>query len=1143
MFFSGGNHCSDGCPDDCVSWNAGVDIAPARGIRARRRNGGRMRCLVLILYFIVSAGAQSATQREIRVVMDDNYPPFAFRDSDGRLQGILIDEWQLWERQTGVKVRISAVNWNEALRLMRAGEADVIDTIFRTDERTIWLDFTAPYASNEVPIFFDRSISGIVDLASLKGFPVAAKTGDAAVGLLQKNGVTTLQLYDNYESIVNAAKDHKVNVFVIDQLPAQYFLNKQGIGSRFRQSAPIDVGQFRRAVRKGNSDLLSLVERGFAKIDAAQIERIKEKWYGAGNPGFPYLRYIGVASVLVLMLVSVLLVWNRALRRAVARHTAALKRSETRLRAILQAQPDGVQIIDTGGRLLYMNPAGLAMLQAHSLHELQEQSLGSHVLPEYREAFRSLSEKVFDGENATLEFEVEGLQGVRRWLAAHVTPLRGETDEPASLLAMTQDITERKRAEALKTGQLRVLEMIAGDEPVEKTLDVLLRVIEAQSADMLCSVLMVNAGRLRHCAAPSLPQEFIDAIDGELIGPDVGSCGTAAFRCEPVFVADIASDPLWRNYRAEALRHGLRACWSTPIVGPQNEVVGTFAIYYRIPGLPDDAQLQLIKSATDTVAICINRYRFEQALRESEERFRQVVENIEAMYWMTDADKTEVLYVSPGFEKIWGRSRGDLNSLQNDWMMSIHPDDRARMQDSREKQSLGEYHEEYRIVRPDGGVRLIRDSAFPIRDAQGKVYRIAGFAEDITERRALEEQYRQSQKMEAIGTLAAGVAHDFNNILSAITGNVELALHDVDDGHPVRENLKEIFKAGRRARDLVQQILAFTRLQQPQCSVINLGPLVEETVGFLRVTVPANVDVSVGLDAAPQVMVNSTQIQQVLLNVCANACNAFEGEPGVIAIQLQATAVDVELVRRHAELKVGRYACLSVRDNGKGMDEGTRKRIFEPFFTTRQQGQGTGLGLSVAHGIMRAHGGAIVVNSVVNAGTVVQLYFPAVAEAPAEVPLSLPQPLSQSLSQGALSRGGGQHIMYIDDEEALVELTVQILERLGYTATGFSHAHEAVNAFLADPGGFDLVVTDFNMPGTSGLDVAAQLLAIRPDLSVVLTSGYIDDELVSRAAQAGLRHVLYKPSTIPEFAAALEEVLQKSVTGDSRSEQSTGSTG
>ncbi|MDD5284731.1 MAG: transporter substrate-binding domain-containing protein [Desulfuromonadaceae bacterium] len=283
-----------------------------------------------------------ARPQSIKVVMDNNYPPYVFQDNSGKLQGILIDQWRLWEKKSGIKSEISAMDWGKAISGMKRGEFDVIDTIFKTDERSGWLDFTQPYAKLEVPIFFDKDISGITDAATLKGFAVAAKAGDAAVDLLKSNGVDNLQLFNSYETLIRAAKEHKVTVFVVDKPPALYFLHKLGIDEQYKRSAPLYVGEFRRAVIKGNSELLKIVEEGFKLISPEELKKIETAWFGTPLASGRTLRYFLFACVALGLLVLVLFISNRILRRIVNRRTEELKSSEERYRTIIEQAADGI---------------------------------------------------------------------------------------------------------------------------------------------------------------------------------------------------------------------------------------------------------------------------------------------------------------------------------------------------------------------------------------------------------------------------------------------------------------------------------------------------------------------------------------------------------------------------------------------------------------------------------------------------------------------------------------------------------------------------------------------------------------------------------------------------------------------------------
>jgi PAS domain S-box-containing protein len=396
---------------------------------------------------------------------------------------------------------------------------------------------------------------------------------------------------------------------------------------------------------------------------------------------------------------------------------------------------------------------------------------------------------------------------------------------------------------------------------------------------------------------------------------------------------------------------------------------------------------------------------------------------------------------------------------------------------------------------------------------------------DISERkeaeadlRRYEAHLRQAQKMESVGTLAGGIAHDFNNILGALLGNVELALDHSAAGQPVGAQLQEIRKAGVRARTLVRQILTFSRHEPQELVTQPLQPVIEETHRLLRATLPAGVELHAALaDDALQVHADATQIQQVLMNLCTNAWHALEGGEGHIVIGLDAAVIDDTGGR--AGLAPGRYAHVWVSDTGVGMDAATRERIFEPFFTTKPVGQGTGLGLSVAHGIMVAHHGAIEADSQPGHGSTFHLYLPAVEP---QAPDAAPPP-----APAAAARGHGEHVVYVDDDETMVTMVEQMLIRAGYRVSAFQSALAAIAAVREHPQRFDFVVTDFNMPECSGLDVARALADIRPDLPVAISSGYITAELRALARETGVRGLLEKENTFEELCSLIADILAR----------------
>ena len=428
------------------------------------------------------------------------------------------------------------------------------------------------------------------------------------------------------------------------------------------------------------------------------------------------------------------------------------------------------------------------------------------------------------------------------------------------------------------------------------------------------------------------------------------------------------------------------------------------------------------------------------------------------------------------------------------------------------------------------------------RHADGETTTV--FARDLTGRKKaeahrneLEAQLRESHKMQAVGTMAGGIAHDFNNILGAILGNVELAKADCAAGSPVLESLLEIDKAGRRARDLVRQILTFSRNEPPQRSAVSLAEVVHDTERLLRVTLPPAIELHMQLQAGlPPVLADATQVEQALLNLCTNAVHAIQGqgaERGSIHVEAATVQPDQRLSERLGLAPID-YVALTVRDTGPGMDAATLERIFEPFFTTKPVGQGTGLGLAVVHGVMRTHEGGVDVQSTPGQGSRFTLYFPVATSATTAAPAnSAPQtqPLATEAAAPAPAAPSSStpakkhHVMYVDDDQALVFLVQRLLRRRGYEVSGFTDPHEATAALRAAPQRYDLLVTDYNMPGFCGVDLVREARRIRPDLPVALASGYVTAEIEQAALAEGAQALIHKPNDVEELCATVQRLI------------------
>jgi PAS domain S-box-containing protein len=525
-------------------------------------------------------------------------------------------------------------------------------------------------------------------------------------------------------------------------------------------------------------------------------------------------------------------------------------------------------------------------------------------------------------------------------------------------------------------------------------------------------------------------------------------------------------------------------------------------------------------SFTDITA----RKRAEDALRINEEQFRQAFDVSPDAININRLEDGLYVSVNSGFTRLMGYTREEIvGHTSGEFNIWENVEDRNRLVQGLKKEGVVKNLEaRFRVKSGEIRIGLMYSALIEIDGVPHSI----NISRDITDqkqaeraRAQLEMQLRESQKMEALGTLAGGIAHDFNNIVAVIMGNAELARRDLEPAHKAQESLREILKAGRRAMELVQQILTFGRRQLLERQVILLAPAVDESARLLHTSLPPGVRLSVECAPdAPAVLADATQVIQVLLNLCSNAWQVMQGQkhPGLIEVRLDAHVVPEGAFRGPEQrtrggrvaLRPGRYARLMVRDNGPGMDEAIRERIFEPFFTTKPVGEGTGLGLAVVHGIVQGHEASIEVQSAPGQGASFCIYFPAAAH---DSVVSAHPPAT------ALAHGGGKHILYVDDDESVVFLITRLLERQGYRVSGHTDPRQALAAVRAEPGQFDLAVTDYNMPDMSGLDVARALREIRADLPVALASGYITEELRAQAPAAGVIELLYKPNTADDL--------------------------
>jgi len=529
-----------------------------------------------------------------------------------------------------------------------------------------------------------------------------------------------------------------------------------------------------------------------------------------------------------------------------------------------------------------------------------------------------------------------------------------------------------------------------------------------------------------------------------------------------------------------------------------------------------------------------DRKRSEEALQESEERFKFLAEKIADIIWTVNLD-FQTTYVSPSIEKILGftpeeRKRQTLEemitpeSLKKVQMMfleELRRDEAGNADPDRSVTIEVEYY------RKDGSTVWMENSMKTMRDNSGTIDGLYGVSRDITERKIAEEektklqsQLQHVQKMESIGTLAGGIAHDFNNMLGIIVGNTELAMDDVPEWNPARHNLEEIRIASMRAKDVVRQILAFSRQSPQEMKPVRIGRIIKESLELLRSSIPTTIEIHQNISGeSDTVRADPTQINQVLINLCTNAAHAMGETGGVLEVSLKNIELDkCSAIHHHDlsldDLSLGKYVRLTVSDTGHGIEPKILERIFDPYFTTKGVGEGSGMGLSVVHGIVKTHGGYFLVDSELGKGTTFQVFFPYIESNPEpeiEITVEIPR--------------GKERILFIDDEKAMVDTIQPMIERLGYKVTARTSSIEALEAFRSNPGRFDLVISDFTMPNMTGMELSKELFKLRSDIPIILCTGYSKHINEDKAKRSGIRAFVMKPIVLDKIANTIRKVL------------------
>ncbi|MFZ0243899.1 MAG: ATP-binding protein [Desulfobacterales bacterium] len=518
----------------------------------------------------------------------------------------------------------------------------------------------------------------------------------------------------------------------------------------------------------------------------------------------------------------------------------------------------------------------------------------------------------------------------------------------------------------------------------------------------------------------------------------------------------------------------------------------------------------MVKTLTGIIALAWAGARHEKKRR----LFQTAVEQAAELVLIATGDGT-IEYVNPALERVSGFSHGELLE-RHPAILTSGLQDPDFCQDIWRTISTGRtWQGRFTNRRKCGTHYTVEAVIVPARGKGGNVCNFVGVARDVTEENHLQRQLIQSQKMEAIGTLAGGIAHDFNNILSAILGYAELAAYEMPAGSPGRQDVAEVINAGNRAKDLVRQILTFSRKTEHEFKPINIVPLLKEALKFLRASLPSTIDIRTRITAEnARILCSPTMIQQILMNLCTNAAQAMKDCGGILTVNLADSDVRADEIAAGFQLRPGPYVRLTVSDTGPGIDPQILARIFDPYFTTKEKGEGTGLGLSVVHGIIQTLKGSIAVDSPPGGGAAFHVRLPCITsdEEPAVI-------------RRQAAPTGTERILLADDEDVLTAMGKQMLEHLGYRVTVRTDSLEALKTFQSHPRDFDLIISDKTMPRMTGFELAEQIKTIRPDIPIILCTGYCGEFEIERAAALGISRLVVKPLGMNELAEAVRSAL------------------
>ncbi|MFZ3044358.1 MAG: transporter substrate-binding domain-containing protein [Desulfatirhabdiaceae bacterium] len=1092
------------------------------------------------------AALELPSNRRIVVGGDHNYPPYEYLDEKGHPAGYNVELTRAIAKELDLDIEIRLGPWTDMIQSMEKGEIDIIQGMFYSIERDQKFDFTPSHTMNHcVGIVRQGEGPPPSTLEELADMRIVVQGGDIMHDFAIANGLSdqVTPVYTQEKALQELAEG-KHDCALVSRMTALYWIEKHGWKNLTIARRPLISPEYCYAVPNGHKALQSTFSEGLNILETnGEYRRIHEKWLGVHDADSlqmaTILRYVAlVAGPLLLVLIGFLL-WSWTLRKQVALRTEELRRSKEQYRLLADNTLDAIWTMNLDLVFTYINPACLAMT-GYRPEEWIGSRLSDHCddvnLAKMAQVIADEMAKGPGGSGVIIEAALLNRNGESFWAEIHGRVLYDDTGQATGLQGVTRDISDRKRYELRIEHLNKVLrairnvnQLIIHERDPDRIIQEACRLMVEHRGYFSALIVLTDkrdkpvSWAMAGHAAES--RELVEILEGDGLPP----CFEHLRQKEGVLRVDDRQTVCTDCPIAREFTNSQSICAS---LSHEKETFGSLsaAAESRIP--LNDEELGLFAEMACDLAYALHflqienqRRLWENALRESESRFRMLAELAPVGIVISD-ERERVIYVSPKFVELFGYTSSDMPSVEEWWQLA-YPDETLRSRIRQEwEAAVAEAGRtgseirpmEYPVTCKDGTVRQIEFRMVSTDRLNFRVFT------DVTERRRTEEereklqvQLLQAQKMEAVGRLAGGVAHDFNNMLNVIIGYTELALSQLKPDDAITGNLEEVLSAAGRSADITRQLLAFARKQTVAPRVLDLNEIVEGMLKMLRRLIGEDIDLywkpGSGLGS---VTMAPSQIDQILANLCVNARDAIAGV-GRLTIETTTVHFDQAYCADHAGFVPGKYVMLAVSDDGCGMDKETLKNLFEPFFTTKEVGKGTGLGLATVYGIVKQNEGFINVYSEPGQGTTFRIYLPRYAGTMDGMEIQ---------AKENIIPGNGETVLLVEDEASVLKLARIILEGLGYTVMAAANPAEGERLAEAHAGQIDLLITDVVMPTMNGRELSGRLHARYPGIKTLFMSGYTANVIAHHGVLDKGVHFIQKPFSREGLATKVRNALE-----------------